>query len=97
MHRGEAFRNALSLLCLVCLFLQPARSKEDDEVIEYQNEIACDLEVTCPKGYGMNAVYGKAGFLTDPTSTPIPFTDDHQWFWNCEKASSYISAVVCNR
>ena len=78
------------LPCLLGLLLLLVAWGNGEEEIEYQNGIACDLDVCCPKGYGINAVYGKAGQLFDDTFfpvVPIPDTDDYEWFWNCEKAS----------
>ena len=73
-------------MCSLYLLLHLARSEED--ALVYQNEILGVLDVQCPKGCGMNAVYGRAGFFTvagsDPP-VPDPDTNDHQWFWNCEK------------
>lgn len=85
------------LILVFCLLYHTVSAKLEcfpsDREIEYQNDIACDLDVECPKGYGINAVAAKAGYLSQPGSdppVPISETDDHQWYWICTKV--YILA-----
>ena len=81
---GRAGAAYILLVCL-CVLAPPTRSEGE---IEYQNELGCALEVTCPKGYAMNAVYGKAGYEPVPGSNPpvpIATSYDYEWFWNCEE------------
>ena len=52
------------------------------EEIDYQNELECDLDVECPKGWAMY----KAS-ATEPSEVGDEGNVDRQWFWDCRKVT----------
>ena len=60
---------------LLFLLLGLARAVEDEQEVEYQNELECDLDVECPKCHALYKVKAKFG----------PDRLDQQWLWDCKK------------